>query len=146
MTTMDIIQELNDCYQQYLALTCTLQAESNPTDGLFGFGNDPKNHPGHEAFYQKVGLLIQEFLSSSPTSEQAEAVAHLLVCTAAQQRSNRLAYWFLYAAQGHVRPVLPLLTPSAAATLVEFYNRHYPRVDRYPVQKEVFRLLKRRSC
>ncbi len=145
MDTTAIMNEIQDCYQNYPGFCREIIRKATPGAGIFGFGNGPKTHPGHEEFYNRVGTLVQKFLSMSPSEEQVCSLTALVLFSADENRSETLAYWFLYAAQGHARQLIPLLPQGEAASLLQRYDRVYPKRDRYPVQEEVYRLLKRQA-
>ncbi len=140
---MDELEALKARYDTYLAFTRQLAAKASPTAGLLGLGSSPKDHPGHEEFYEDVGQLVTALLAADPAPAQVSEAAGLLIRSAAEHRDEPLAFWFLFAAQSHARPLIPLLAPEDCAALRTFYDANYPKNTRLPVQKEVYRLLKK---
>ena len=58
---------------------------------------------------------------------------------------GKLPYWYMYAAHGFTRPIIPLVSPQFAKEIRIWYNEHNVRQDRMPVQREVFKLLKKQE-
>ena len=142
------MKELDDllaCYQQYLEFTKKLKEKASPTGGLLGFGSGPEDDPGHEAFYDRVGELVQAFLAADPTPAEVNEAATLILCSAAEHEEDKLAFWFLFAGQGHARALIPLLSREDCIHLRDYYDAHYPKSSRMPVQKEVYKLLKQHA-
>ena len=54
---------------------------------------------------------------------------------------QKLTYWYMYAAQKHAQPLIPLLFPQAKAEIRQQFAQLYPKQAWTPVQKEVYRLL-----
>ena len=46
-----MLEQLKERYRQYDEEATLVRKKASPADGLFGFGNDPKNHPCHELYY-----------------------------------------------------------------------------------------------
>lgn len=139
---MEMLQQLKERYEKYAQDAAKVFAAARPGDGLWGWGNDPKNDPCHMAFYEDTERWVREFLAARPRQEAVfEAAQFILETPAAYQKEH--CYWFMYAAQGLTREMIPLLTDGQCALLREFYDAHFPRRDRMPVQKEVYKLLKK---
>jgi len=51
----------------------------------------------------------------------------------------------MYAAHGFTRPLIPLVSPRFAAEMRQWYENHHAKRDRMPVQREVFKLLKKQE-
>ena len=138
------IQTLKDIYSGYEAEAAAVRAKASVFDGLFGMGDDPRKDPCHMRFYETVEQWVRGFQEEGPEEPASyEAVSWIL--SAPVDHEGEAVYWFLYAAQGLCRELIPGLSPEHCAQLREFYDAHYPRQDRMPVQKEVYRLLKKGS-
>lgn len=138
------IQSLKDIYSRYEAEAAAVRAEASAFDGLFGMGEDPRKDPCHMRFYEGVEQWVEAFQAEGPGEPAVyEAVSWIL--SAAADHAGEATYWFLYAAQGLCRKLIPALSPEHCALLRRLYDERYPRRDRMPVQKEVYRLLKKGS-
>lgn len=139
---MDRLEQLRDIYSKYVEETQKIYREAKPTDGLFGLGDDPRKHPCHMAFYEAAQGWTEVFLTSEPAQQEVFAVVRFILEAPAIHREQS-CFWFLYAAQGLARPMIPHLTGEQCGLLRQAYDEAYPRRDRMPVQKEVYRLLKK---
>ena len=74
-----MLEQLKERYRQYDEEATLVRKKASPADGLFGFGNDPKNHPCHEMFYEDIGRWTKAFLASAPNPEQSYAAARFLI-------------------------------------------------------------------
>ncbi len=141
---MEMIGKLRQRYEQYLADVAQVYAKAGPTDGLFGWGDDPKKDPCHMGFYEDLERWTKEFRASSPSQEAVmEAVRYILETPDAHR--GQASFWFMFAAQGLTRELIPMLRPDQCAQLRELYDGLFPRRDRMPVQKEVYKLLKKHA-
>lgn len=135
-------QQLQSIYEAYLAESADVIQKASPTDGLFGMGSDPRKDPCHMRFYEGVEQWTRSFLAEKPEEEAAyEAVQWIL--TAPAKHAGEPVYWFMFAAHGHCRELIPLLSREHCSALRELYDDRYPRRERMPVQKEVYKLLRR---
>lgn len=139
-----MVQQLKDRYGRYVEEVRKVRENAPATAGLFGMGDDPRKNPCHMSFYEDVEQWVKEFLASGPDAESAYQAVCWILSAAAQHRDQE-CYWFMYAAHGHCKRLIPLLTSENCGELVRFYDDSYPRRDRMPVQKEIYKLLKKRS-
>ena len=121
-----MLQQLKERYQQYDEEATAVRRNSSPADGLFGFGNDPKNHPCHELFYDDVGKWTKAFLSQKPDSQQSLEAARFLI-TAPKTCGGKESYWMMYAAQGWCRELVGLLDADGCAELRTLFDELYPK-------------------
>lgn len=133
---------LKERYRKYEEEANLVRKKSSPADGLFGFGNDPKNHPCHELFYDDVGKWTRAFLAQEPDPQQSLAAARFLI-TAPAECSSKESYWMMYAAQGWCRELVRRLDSEGCAALRDVFDELYPRRDRLPVQQELYKALKK---
>ncbi len=137
-----MVQQMRALYETYTRDVAKVFGEARPADGLFGWGDDPKKDPCHMLFYETLEQWANAFAASEPDREVVyEAVRFML--QAPDQHRDSPCFWFMYAAQGLARDLIPRLSREQCAALREDYDRRYPRRDRMPVQKEVYRLLKK---
>lgn len=137
-----MLQQLMERYRRYDEEAVQVRKKASPADGLFGFGNDPKNHPCHEQFYEDIGKWTQAFVESGPDAAQSYEAARFLIA-APKERSSRESYWMMYAAQGWCRELVGLLDAEGCAKLRELFDGLYPKRDRMPVQQALYKALKK---
>ena len=137
-----MLQQLQERYRQYDEEANLVRKKASPADGLFGVGNDPKNHPCHEMFYEDIGRWTTAFLASAPTPEQSYAAARFLIA-APVECSSKESYWMMYAAQGWCRELVCRLDAEGCGKLRDVFDDLYPKRDRMPVQQELYKALKR---
>lgn len=139
---MDMVRQMKTRYETYIRDTARVYQSAKPADGLFGWGDDPRKDPCHMRFYEDLEQWVEGFLAEAPAREDVYEAVRFMLETPAKHRGSP-SFWFLYAAQGLTRKMIPLLTADQCARLREDYDARYPRQDRMPVQKEVCRLLKK---
>lgn len=137
-----MLKKLEAIYSGYEETVAAVYRKAKPTDGIFGWGEDPKKDPCHMAFYENVEKWAEDFLAAQPDREAVfRAVKFLLEAPEKYRQSP--CFWFMYAAQGLSRELILLLGKEQCAALLAYYDKTYPKRDRMPVQKEVYRLLKK---
>ena len=141
---MSVKDQLDSIYFQYAQQAQQVRENAGMFDGVLGLGNDPRNNPCHEAFYQQVKSWVADFLACEPGPEEAFQATQYILMSADRYR-NEEAYWFCYAAQGLTQPLIDLVPPEQCRQLAEEYERCYPRRDRMPVQQKICRKLKKRA-
>ena len=137
-----MLQQLIERYRQYDEEATQVRRKAAPADGLFGFGNDPKNHPCHEQFYEDVGKWTGAFLQTQPDPQASFEAARFLICAPVEQ-SSRESYWMMYAAQGWCRELVCRLDADGCRKLRDLFDELYPRRDRMPVQQALYKALKK---
>ena len=138
------MEQLKQCYANYIA--AAEKAEKNKTswNGAFGIGASTKDHPCHDDFYEAMEAWCQGFLAKGPSRAEAEeAVTYIFRMS--EEFRGKLPYWYMYAAHGFTRPIIPLVSPEFAKETRLWYNENNCREDRMPVQREVFKLLKKQE-
>ncbi len=138
-----MLEQLKQRYAQYETEARRAAEEAAPFSGVWGWGIDARNDGCHTHFYDDVGRWVSEFMISNPASEELYTAAEWILCAAAEQ-GNEQTFWFLYAAQGHCKPLIPLLSREQRLELQVYYDAHYPKRDRMPVQKEIYKLLSKK--
>ena len=137
-----MLEQLKERYRQYDEEATLVRKKASPADGLFGFGNDPKNHPCHELFYEDIGKWTEAFLQTGPDARDALAAARFLI-EAPKTCGSRESYWMMYAAQGWCRELVNRLDADGCAELKALFDELYPKRDRMPVQQELYKALKK---
>lgn len=136
------LEQLKAIYTKYIQDVAQVYKDAKPMDGLFGWGDDPRKDPCHMRFYEDAERWTKAFLAAGPgQAEVFEAVRFMLETPAAHREQH--CFWFLYAAHGLTRELIPMLQASECAQLRAFYDEAYPKRDRMPVQKDVYKLLKK---
>lgn len=135
-----MLTELQQLYDAYLREAEEVRKNTPGMQGYMGMGNDPKQNPCHMAFYRKVEDWVCRFLQSAPDSRQVyEAVFYIL--QAADSHRGTDAYWYYFASQGLLKPLIPLLTTEDCRNLRDWYGEHYPKKERLPVHTQLFKIL-----
>ena len=138
------MQQLKQIYEAYLAAAVKAEKNKFTWNGAFGLGASTKDHPCHDDFYEAMEAWCEAFVKRAPSREEAEEAVRYIF-EASENYRNTLTYWYMYAAHGFTRPIIPMVSPEFAAEMRVWYNEHNLRPDRMPVQKEVFRLLKKQE-
>lgn len=138
------MEQLKACYAAYLAAVEKAEKNKSTWNGAFGLGSSTKDHPCHDDFYEAMGAWCDGFVKKNPTQAEAEEAVRFILETSEAHR-GKLPYWYMYAAHGFTRPIIPMVSPQFAGEMRVWYNERNPRQDRMPVQREVFKLLKKQE-
>ena len=136
--------ELREIYETYLQKVAKVMDNASAFDGFWGWGDDPKKDPCHMEFYEAVETHLQALLKQQPSEDILFDVADWIIRAAADHKGTA-AYWYMFAVHGLCKDLIPLLTPAHCASLRDFYDDHYPKIDRLPVQRDLYKLLKKRA-
>jgi len=138
------LEQLYQLYQAYEEKAKAVRRKASRFAGAFGLGDDPRKHECHEDFFEDVGCWVQEFLEENPDSgEIVQAVCWILKAADAHRDTD--VYWMMYAAQGHVKELIPRMPRETCRKLLDWYEDAYPALDRLPAQQEIVRQM-RRHC
>ena len=137
-----MLQQLKEIYETYIANLSKAYKEAKPTDGLFGWGDDPRKDPCHMRFYEDAERWAEAFLAARPENEEVYEAVRFLLETPDKYREKH-CFWFMFAAQGLTRDMIGLLTKEQCGKLLAYYEETYPRRERMPVQKDVCKKLKK---
>jgi len=138
------MEQLKACYDRYLKQADKVWKNRSKWDGMLGIGTSSKDHPCHTDFFEEVAAWVDAFLKGDPDRETAEA-AVTYVLEMSELYKGQFTYWTMFAAHGLVRPLISLVSPQFAAQTRTWYEAHIPRPDRLPVQKDLYKLLKKRG-
>lgn len=141
---MNTLEQLRQLYEDYAAQAGAAKAKSPYFASVLNLGNDHRNHPCHDQFYQNVAALIGDFAAAEPQAQEVAPVLQWLLQTAAFHREEP-TYWYLYAIHGLAFPLIELADGPTCAQLHSWYDQHYRRVERMPVQDKVYKLLGKRA-
>ena len=136
------MEKLQEIYSEYIQTVAQVYREAKPMDGLFGWGDDPRKDPCHMHFYEGVEKWAEDFLKTDPDAEETFRAVRFILEAPKEHREEK-SYWFLFAAQGLTRKMIPRLTKEACNFLRSYYDENYPKRDRMPAQNEVYKLLKK---
>lgn len=139
------MNELKELYARYYEKAAKVRKKAPPFAGLWGFGDDPRKHPCHEAFYEAVEAWVKDFLAAQPDAAQTLAAVKYILGEALAHEDHKDVYWFLYAAHGLTLDLIPRLEQADCRELFVWYDASYPRRVRFPVQQQVWKLLKTRA-
>jgi len=133
-----VLEQLKQRYLQYEKEAEKAMKEAGRH--LWGWGDDPRNDACHIRFYEDVELWVQKFEASKPNNSQLYNALYWILTVAAEQ-GTEATYWYLYAIHGHCKGLIPMLEKEQKVVLKAYYDEHYPRRDRMPVQQAVYKLL-----
>lgn len=139
MEISETLSALEEIYRAYTQKLADVYAQAPIAAGLFGVGDDPRNHSCNDEFYQNVAQWAQNFASHADAQEAKAAVEWILYQPAREMQKP--TYWYMYAAQKHAQPLVHLLFPQDKAEIRQQFAELYPKRDWTPVQKEVYQLL-----
>lgn len=137
-----MVQQLKEIYTKYEQALAKVYKDAKPMDGLFGWGDDPRKDPCHMRFYEDAEQWVSSFQAAGPRQPDVYEAVRFIIETPAAHREQH-CFWFMFAAQGLTKELIPLLDGSQCAQLRAFYDEAYPKRDRMPVQKDVYKLLKK---
>ena len=134
------MEQLKTLYQNYHNQVIEIRNKAHFFDGIMGFGDDPKRHPCHQAFYDAVKAWVDGFAATAPTAEKAKEVASFLLEAPAHNREAE-SYWFMYANMVFIEPLIPYLNKEDARALAKRMHFLFPRYDRMPAHQAVYKKL-----
>ena len=135
---------LEEAFAAYRQDLDNYEKKRKPTDGLLGFGHSLKDDSCHERFDERVQQAIGQICNITPSPEQAERAARLLLTRDDLPSWPLAAQWMLRAIERHSIPLIPFLSEEAAAAFLKEYSARYKRWERLPAQKEVLKALKKK--
>lgn len=135
-----MLTQLQTLYTDYAATVKEVRKKTRVFDGFLGLGKDPRNDPCHQAFYDAVGAWVTEFLATEPEQDSLMQAALYILETPVAYKDQE-CYWFMFAAHGHMKPMLGGLSKENCAALGSRMEALYKKHDRMPLQKELLKLL-----
>lgn len=136
------LSELRELYSQYEQTIGQVGKETSALSRLFDLGVTPRNHPANREFYDGVGRWVEDLLAEKPGYDSIlDAVLYILTAAADRPPQRSDAHWFLMAAQGQAKPLIPLLTKEDRAAVRDRFSVLYPKRHRMPLQEEILKLL-----
>lgn len=141
---MSDITALKALYETYYQNAVKARQGASAFAGVFGMGDDPRRHPCHDAFYEALAQWVEEFAAAAPDTAAVNEVVRWILEAPLHNRGTD-TFWYLYAAQGHTKALIPLLDASDRKALAQWYEDSFPKRERLPVQAEVCKLLKQEA-
>jgi len=141
---MTPLEELRQIYEKYDQKAGKVRAKASRFSGVLGLGDDPRKHECHEDFFDDVGRWVEAFLETQPAEQEVSSVVQWILEAADANRDTDV-YWMMYAAQGHVKELIPRMPRETCRKLLDWYEDAYPALDRLPAQQEIVRQM-RRHC
>ena len=135
-----MLTQLKTLFTDYNAAVQEVRKKARAFDGILGLGKDPRKDPCHEQFYNAVGKWTEDFLATEPSQEDLKAAALFLV-EEPKNYEGKECFWFMFAAQGHIKPLIGHMSPEACQTVKASLEAAYKKRDRMPLQKELLKLL-----
>lgn len=135
-----MLTQLKTIFTDYDAAVREVRKKARAFDGILGLGKDPRRDPCHEQFYNAVGKWAEEFLATEPSQEDLKAAALLLV-EEPKNYEGKESFWFMFAAQGHIKPLIGPMSPENCRVVKASLEANYKKRDRMPLQKELLKLL-----
>lgn len=137
-----MVQQLKEIYEKYVQAVAKVYKDAKPMDGLFGWGDDPRKDPCHMRFYEDAQQWLEDFAASGVDWDEVFEVVCFVLKTPEKYRESH-CFWFMFAAHGLTKELIPRLDGQQCAQLRDFYDEAYPKRERMPVQKDVYKLLKK---
>ena len=141
----DYAAAFQEILSRYASALQALDARSHPADGLFGLGRRKGDDPCHDALDREVAALLTGLAADPDAVSQASGLLRLLLEAESSRSWPEHARWMLIAVQRHGQLLVPLLSPTDAASLAAWYADRYPRSSRFPVQRDLLRALRHRG-
>ncbi len=135
-----MLTKLKSIYADYDQAVQEVRKNARAFDGVFGLGKDPRKDACHDRFYQEVGVWVTEFLAAEPNGEELLEAA-MFITEAPTAYEGKECYWYMYASHGHLKPIIPLLSPESRTAVREKMEACYKKRERMPLQKEILKLL-----
>jgi len=138
--SMDMLEQLEGYYVAYDEMAAKVSRETKGMRGIWGMGEDPRNHPCHERFYYQIEGWVASFLETQPESTEVAKAAKFIL-EAASLRRDQDSFWFVFAAQSHVVPMISWMSPQECAELAAWYDTKYTKLERLPAQRNMYKKL-----
>lgn len=138
-----MLTQLQTLYTDYNTAVQEVRKKARAFDGIFGLGKDPRKDACHGQFYDAVGKWVEEFLATEPSQETMLEAALFLV-EEPKQYDGRECYWFMFAAQGHIKPMIGPMSRENCLKVRESLETTYKKHERMPLQKELLKLLNKK--
>ena len=139
----EMFEQVKALYGRYTEQATALEQNRKIGEGLLGFGKKPADDPCHMRFAEELAALLRSFAAEEPDSFAAAQVSEYVFRAQSEFRQILSIYWMLSAVHGATEPLIGYLSEEDAQRLLALYDREVPRRERLPVQKQVYKLLKK---
>ena len=134
---------LTQLTKDYITETDELIAARRPGEGIFGLPDSAKSAPCHMEYYNKMEAAVRELAGDEPDPETAEQLVRFLLTAEEAFPCSKLSSWTLLAVQRLSVPLIPYLSEDKRKELCVWFGKKVPRLQRMPVQQEIFKALKK---
>ena len=142
---MAVHESISGAYAVYLEGMEEARRSRRSVDGLLGLGGGAGSERCQDDFVAALKVAVETFAASEPSALDVCDTVSYMLSAAREHRSSDSAYWMLLASHAMAMPLIDMLTAQQARYLRESYEQDYPRRERFPVQKEVIKALKKRE-
>lgn len=136
---MAIADTIHEMIVEYLGKYNAAVKKARPGAGLFGFGSGPKDDPCHAEFLEKLAAYTDSLTAVPP--EEANAAVRLVIGYALDRSLPECCHWVFVAAERCTFGLISEMLPEERAVLLAQYEKAVPRLQRFPVEKELVRAL-----
>ena len=138
-----ITDRLTKLTNDYIAQTDDLIQNRRPGEGIFGMPDSAKSAPCHMEYYHNMEAAVRELAGDKPDAESAEQLVRFLLTAEEAFPCSQLASWTLLAVQRLSLPLIPHIPPEKRKELGSWFGKKVPRLQRMPVQQEIYKELKK---
>ncbi len=135
---MTYMEEFHEILEEYRGRVEEVEKKKRPLDGIFGMGRTPASDPCHETLDQKVADMTERALKDG---EMTDELVNALMRAAGEFEGPSYAQMTLVAIQRHGMKLIPGMSREGRRELLNWYEKVYPKRKRFPIQKEICRLL-----
>ena len=143
MKEYSMLDTLINLTKDYIAETDDLIAHRRPGEGLFGMPDSAKNSPCHMDYYHKMEAAVHELAGEKPDAETAETLVRFLLTAEDNFPCSKICIWTLTALQQLSLPLIPHLAPEPKKDLAVWYGKKVSRLQRLPIQQQIYKELKK---
>ena len=141
-----VCERIEAAYRVFLGGMEEYRRTRRAIDGLLGFGGSGVRC--QDDFVSELKSAVEEYTVSSPDSSDAYDTLLFMISRANEYNKHNKkdeAYWMLLATHALALPLVELIKPADAGSLSELFEEIYPKRERFPVQKEMLKALKRHA-
>lgn len=139
---MSRLEKIQALYKDYLIFAERLEENRKPGDGIFGIGRKPADDSCHDRFAEDLKQQLADYAAEAPDPKEVREVLYYIYRAPKEHLQPLSIYWMLISVHGFTEDLIGLLDPADAGMLLELYNDLYPRWDRLPAQKRIYKALK----
>ena len=122
--------------EEYIEKSRDVLKHAKPTDGIMGFGSSPKNNQCHMDFYEKLQAALTD-------CGDPYGCIKLIFEADSSFECPDMSRPMLTAIQGLAIPLIGRLSSSEKDELRNWYDVNVPKRLRLPIQKDVYKELKK---